>query len=1045
MAHNFLTDVTVEGVLVSLAGHTHTLDELNNVYAPAPQDGYVLKWIEANNRWEAAVDAGGGGGVTAHSQLTGLDSDDHPQYLTEARGDSRYAPVVHNHDDLYSPLNHLHDDVYAPLNHTHDYSGLYAPLVHDHNGVYSLIDHNHDLLYEPLGHVHADEYADILHTHDLDDLGDVHAPTPDNGDVLVWVDANLRWEAQASPSGVTDHGALDGLADDDHTQYYNQTRGDARYSQLGHTHDDRYYTETELQTAGSSAVHWENITNRPASGHLFFHEDASDLAGHDKLRQAPAGGTEEVDAVTLTAASGHVTISQYITEETGGMGIGRTPAGVWNFSLYAGVSALTGGDSFLHIHAYRRTQAGVETELFSAFKQITTTSVTLHELDVAQPEHTFAATDRLVIRLHAQTDRVASTTVTFVHEGVERDSHFYFPIVGGSFGDMRREIYDTDLDGVVDAAESVPWAGVTGAPATFPPSAHTHALDDLSDVYAPAPGDGHVLKWVQANNRWESAAGGTGGVTDHGALTGLEDDDHEQYFNEARGDARYALANHNHNINALEGTNIAAIGEEGEFIGWSDVYGAWVDMTPDHGALAGLGDDDHILYLPTDGTRGMSENLPIAGLKYVTSTGETGVFGYAGGAQATAVILGGGMGKLQANNVDVAYWTSSGFHAEAGLYAFSLTSGGGIELAVSGTPLLAFDNSGTVDAAADWNFAANVDIAGDLTVTGVLAMQGDLSLPRGATTDGLTRTLSLGGARSTATGDFAVMDFNNYDGTDYTGARISAYNEGSASGGSLRFYTADAGALGLRVAIDRFGNSRFYGQVLITPASNASAFINVADTDFGAGSHGPWINIGRNTNATQPAAGWIRFYTRSGTTRSLWFDASGNLRFGDVVPTNANDAAGSLVAVQGAMTGLQQITMSGNALQLNAALNGEHVYMSYYPNGSGQARRAYTGFPSNGSQTFTIGNEYAGGQTDIIVNALVGLSVLSTGETRLPVGLVINEVVNTPANPTASNQAKIYVRNDRLCIAYLDGAQIRYRYMALTGTGATWTHTTTPP
>ena len=33
--------------------------------------------------------------------------------------------------------------------------------------------------------------------------------------------------------------------------------------------------------------------------------------------------------------------------------------------------------------------------------------------------------------------------------------------------------------------------------------------------------------------------GGGGGVTDHGALTGLADDDHSQYHNDARGDARY--------------------------------------------------------------------------------------------------------------------------------------------------------------------------------------------------------------------------------------------------------------------------------------------------------------------------------------------------------------------------------------------------------------------------------------------------------------------------------------------------------------------------
>lgn len=35
------------------------------------------------------------------------------------------------------------------------------------------------------------------------------------------------------------------------------------------------------------------------------------------------------------------------------------------------------------------------------------------------------------------------------------------------------------------------------------------------------------------------ADSGGGGVTDHGALTGLADDDHPQYHNDARGDARY--------------------------------------------------------------------------------------------------------------------------------------------------------------------------------------------------------------------------------------------------------------------------------------------------------------------------------------------------------------------------------------------------------------------------------------------------------------------------------------------------------------------------
>jgi len=39
------------------------------------------------------------------------------------------------------------------------------------------------------------------------------------------------------------------------TQVYNDS----------HTHDTRYYTETELQTSGSALVHWGNISNKPAT------------------------------------------------------------------------------------------------------------------------------------------------------------------------------------------------------------------------------------------------------------------------------------------------------------------------------------------------------------------------------------------------------------------------------------------------------------------------------------------------------------------------------------------------------------------------------------------------------------------------------------------------------------------------------------------------------------------------------------------------------------------------------------------------------------
>lgn len=44
----------------------------------------------------------------------------------------------------------------------------------------------------------------------------------------------------------------------------------------------------------------------------------------------------------------------------------------------------------------------------------------------------------------------------------------------------------------------------------------------------------------------QQGGGGGGGVTDHGALTGLGDDDHTQYLTAARGDARYSGTGHSH-------------------------------------------------------------------------------------------------------------------------------------------------------------------------------------------------------------------------------------------------------------------------------------------------------------------------------------------------------------------------------------------------------------------------------------------------------------------------------------------------------------------
>ena len=75
----------------------------------------------------------------------------------------------------------------------------------------------------------------------------------------------------------------------------------------------------------------------------------------------------------------------------------------------------------------------------------------------------------------AATNTTQIATTAFVQEALS----------GAGAGDMSKAVYDTTNNGKVDlaeAAEAVPWTGVTGKPSTFPPTAHVHATSDVTGL-----------------------------------------------------------------------------------------------------------------------------------------------------------------------------------------------------------------------------------------------------------------------------------------------------------------------------------------------------------------------------------------------------------------------------------------------------------------------------------------------------------------------------------------------------------------------------------
>lgn len=118
-------------------------------------------------------------GVDAdHSGLLNLDSDDHLQYHTDARGDARYSPLAHDHSGVYEPADAAIQSHLISTSNPHsvtvaqigaEIAGTAAGLLASHESAldphpgyltadegaaaYAPIAHDHNGMYEPSGAV----------------------------------------------------------------------------------------------------------------------------------------------------------------------------------------------------------------------------------------------------------------------------------------------------------------------------------------------------------------------------------------------------------------------------------------------------------------------------------------------------------------------------------------------------------------------------------------------------------------------------------------------------------------------------------------------------------------------------------------------------------------------------------------------------------------------------------------------------------------------------------------------------------------------------
>lgn len=258
------------------------------------------------------------------------------------------------------------------------------------------------------GKTHRIAHSDLT-AKALGSLVDVDLTGLSNGSFLVYNTASGKWVVA---SGVMRTSVYDqngnGIVDQAEAVPWTGVTGKpVTFTPSAHTHDDRYFTESELSLAGGGGiVHWDNLIGVPTLAVGDMRKSVYDTDGDGIVNQA---------AVVLWSG-------------VSGKPASFPPASHDHNDLYFTESELStsGGGGQVHWNNI--------------------------------------------------TNKPTFTT-----------------------GNMEKATYDVNNNGVVDAAESVPWTGVTGKPSAFTPSDHNHDDRYFTETELSTSGQATV-HWVNLSN-----------------------------------------------------------------------------------------------------------------------------------------------------------------------------------------------------------------------------------------------------------------------------------------------------------------------------------------------------------------------------------------------------------------------------------------------------------------------------------------------------------------------------------------------------------------
>lgn len=157
---------------------------------------------------------------------------------------------------------------------------------------------------------------------------------------------------------------------------------------------------------------------------LFFRNDSSDIAGYRVLDHRPEIASEYALKVTVSSATGPMTIGKWILPSTW-QNVSVLAPGLWRFRMYHNISSAVGVTTFEYA-VFNRSASGVETNLFyqkSITAEVDSLAPTEYLTSYARRNYTaLFPGDRLLIRVNASTTSEVSRDAWITVSGNSRAS-----------------------------------------------------------------------------------------------------------------------------------------------------------------------------------------------------------------------------------------------------------------------------------------------------------------------------------------------------------------------------------------------------------------------------------------------------------------------------------------------------------------------------------------------------------------------------------------------------------------------------------------------